>query len=87
MSAEELCELTCKIFRATGAPDYAARLVADSLVEANLTGHDSHGVIRITEYINKIREGRIDGPTSGLDPARLHSLIELAESALAPEAH
>ena len=34
--------------------------MADSLVEANLTGHDSHGVIRITEYINKIREGRID---------------------------
>ncbi len=53
----------------------------DSLDVALLTA------LNLARELVSIREGRIDGPTSGLDPARLHSLIELAESALAPEAH
>lgn len=60
LGAADLRELSGKIFRAAGAPDSVAGRVADALVEANLTGHDSHGVIRITEYLNGIREGRID---------------------------
>ncbi|MDA2932766.1 Ldh family oxidoreductase [Acidobacteria bacterium AH-259-D05] len=58
--AADLSVITIRIFQAAGVPDSTARCVADSLVEANLTGHDSHGVIRITEYLKKIREGRID---------------------------
>jgi uncharacterized oxidoreductase len=34
--------------------------VAASLTEANLTGHDSHGVIRVPAYVRAIHEGRID---------------------------
>ena len=34
------------IFRAAGAPDDHAQIVAEALVGANLAGHDSHGVIR-----------------------------------------
>jgi LDH2 family malate/lactate/ureidoglycolate dehydrogenase len=47
------------IFKSAGAPDEEARIVADHLVGANLAGHDSHGVIRIPTYIDRIRKGQI----------------------------
>jgi hydroxycarboxylate dehydrogenase B len=55
-----LREITQQIFQAAGAPDDVATIVAESLVEADLTGHDSHGVIRIVEYLNQIRAGHLD---------------------------
>ena len=40
------------IFEAAGgAPDEAKR-IADNLVEASLTGHDSHGVVRTEKYVD-----------------------------------
>ena len=36
-----------------------ARLVADHLVEANLVGHDSHGVIRIKKYVDWVKAGQV----------------------------
>jgi uncharacterized oxidoreductase len=33
--------------------------VADHLVQANLTGHDSHGVIRTPTYVRWLREGKV----------------------------
>lgn len=56
-SAECLLETTQKIFEAAGAPEEHARIVAEHLVEANLVGHDSHGVVRIIRYMEYIREG------------------------------
>ncbi len=53
----------------------------DSLDVALLTA------LNLSRELVSIREGRIDGPASGLDSGRLRSLIELAESALEPEAH
>jgi cell division protein ZapA (FtsZ GTPase activity inhibitor) len=53
----------------------------DSLDVALLTA------LNLSRELVSIREGRIDGPTSGLDSGRLRSLIELAESGLEPEAH
>ena len=39
------------IFVAYGVPAGKAEIVARSLVLANLKGHDSHGVIRVIEYV------------------------------------
>jgi uncharacterized oxidoreductase len=59
IAAERLRGLTAEIFRAAGcAPDEADR-VASHLVEANLVGHDSHGVIRIPSYVRWLREGKV----------------------------
>ena len=55
-----LAEYTRAIFAAAGAPDAIAQRMAASLVEANLSGHASHGVIRIMQYLGDIREGRLD---------------------------
>jgi uncharacterized oxidoreductase len=50
----------CAIFVAAGAPDAVAGRVAASLVLANQSGHDSHGAIRIPQYIRDIQTGQLD---------------------------
>jgi uncharacterized oxidoreductase len=44
---------------AAGTPPDLAQVVGESLVEANLVGHDSHGVLRLPQYIDSVREGRV----------------------------
>src|SRR4051812_23548413 len=46
------------LFRASGVPAEEAARVAESLVDANLCGHDSHGLIRVIQYVDAIRDGR-----------------------------
>lgn len=52
-------------------PDYAP-VIAESLVGANLTGHDSHGVLRLPWYANLIKLGRIV-PSARPSVADLHA--------------
>lgn len=57
--AEPLTEFVARVFQATGAePDVAAE-VALHLVRSNLSGHDSHGVIRVAQYVGQIGKGEI----------------------------
>jgi L-2-hydroxycarboxylate dehydrogenase (NAD+) len=51
VSADALRELTEKVFRKRGVPASDAATVADVLIEANLRGHDSHGVIRVPKWV------------------------------------
>ncbi len=52
-----LRETTTAIFAAAGMRADEARVVAELLVEANLVGHDSHGVIRIPQYLGQVEAG------------------------------
>ena len=54
-----LADYTSRIFQAAGTPKMTADLVGHSLVSANLAGHDSHGVIRIMQYLRQIDEDEI----------------------------
>ncbi|MHB8618216.1 MAG: Ldh family oxidoreductase [Chloroflexota bacterium] len=68
--AEALDALGGAIFEAAGAPSDSASLVSRALVDANLAGHDSHGVIRIPEYLSMIKDGRLKPaarPTMAVD--------------------
>ena len=47
------------ILRAIGAPDDVADEVARHLVRSNLSGHDSHGVIRIPWYVAQAVDGSL----------------------------
>lgn len=58
-AAPQLNRLAHAILAAAGAPDDIAACVAGSLVEANLKGVDSHGVMRLEWYLEQIREGVI----------------------------
>ncbi len=62
-SADQLRSLTAGLFEAVGTPAETAAFVANALVAANLTGHDSHGVIRILQYIEVVESGSLD-PTA-----------------------
>ncbi|MHB1134414.1 MAG: Ldh family oxidoreductase [Chloroflexota bacterium] len=57
--AEQLRRVASAIFQGAGAAPDVAELVANSLVSANLMGHDSHGVLRIPKYCQQIAEGQI----------------------------
>jgi uncharacterized oxidoreductase len=57
------------IFEACGVEENTAQTVADSLVLANLKGHDSHGVIRVLEYVPWIEKGWIV-PSAQLEVVR-----------------
>ena len=56
----ELVQFSTALFRAAGVPEAAANLVSKSLVEANLRGHDSHGVMRVPFYIGKVLDGTLN---------------------------
>ncbi|WP_162354554.1 Ldh family oxidoreductase [Natrialba swarupiae] len=45
------------VLTAAGVTEPHAATVAEALVRANLRGVDSHGVARLTAYVNKFREG------------------------------
>src|SRR4029077_16828938 len=57
--AEPLKTLTKAALAAAGTPEETAECVAQSLVEANLKGVDSHGVMRIGWHLEQIRDGVI----------------------------
>jgi LDH2 family malate/lactate/ureidoglycolate dehydrogenase len=59
VDGRELRSLVSRVLAAAGADPEAARVVARSLVLANLRGVDSHGVMRVPEYLEEIRRGRI----------------------------
>jgi len=63
LQASHLRAITQRILMAVGTPPPIATNVANVLVNANLAGHDSHGVLRIPAYLRLISEGRVD-PTA-----------------------
>ncbi len=58
-TAFHLHAITRRIFMAAGAPRHIADSVAGVLVNANLSGHDSHGVLRIPQYLGWIADGSL----------------------------
>ena len=55
--AARLVALSQSLFEAAGVPAADAAVVASSLVDANLCGHDSHGVMRVPQYVEFLRKG------------------------------
>ncbi|MGZ5156378.1 MAG: malate/lactate/ureidoglycolate dehydrogenase [Caldimonas sp.] len=55
--AEALAAAVAAVVRAAGSSEREAGQVAANLVEANLRGHDSHGVGMVPRYIDAVLEG------------------------------
>ncbi len=60
IDSRQLFARVAAIFEAEGVDPQQAAAVARNLVDANLTGHDSHGVVRMPRYIDAIRDGQIN---------------------------
>lgn len=58
--ADELLAFATEVFGRCGMAAADARLLADSLVEADLRGVHSHGVLRVPEYVRKLTTGGVD---------------------------
>ena len=54
---DQLEQFATEILSRTGVSREAAELTADSLVQADLWGHQSHGVMRLPWYVARIRTG------------------------------
>lgn len=49
-----------RLFRTFGTSEKNARLVAENLLTASLLGHDSHGILRLGRYVDKIDRQELD---------------------------
>jgi LDH2 family malate/lactate/ureidoglycolate dehydrogenase len=52
---ERLFDFATAVYVQAGMPGTDARLVADTLVQADLWGHQSHGVLRLGWYFDRVR--------------------------------
>ncbi len=57
IDAGRLNAFAAAVYRQAGMPEADAALVADTLVQADLWGHQSHGVLRLGWYLDRIRHG------------------------------
>jgi uncharacterized oxidoreductase len=65
LQAAQLRTTVSRIIAAAGSAPEEARIVADNLVLANLSGHDSHGVGMVPRYIDAVLEGGLK-PNTGI---------------------
>jgi len=65
VDSAELHGITRRIFAAAGSSEEEAAIVADHLVEANLKGHDSHGVGMIPSYLRNREAGSVSPNVEG----------------------
>lgn len=56
----QLKETVAAIFVGNGLPATDAAIVADSLVDADLRGVSSHGVVRVPTYVKGVKDGTIN---------------------------
>ena len=59
VTAAELQDYVSRIFEATGCAAAEAERTTRHLLSANLTGHDSHGIIRVPRYVQWLSEGKV----------------------------
>ncbi|MEM7346175.1 MAG: Ldh family oxidoreductase [Chloroflexota bacterium] len=57
---DEIIDLATQIFQAAGCAVETAEMVAHHLVETNLKGVESHGVMRLMQYVDQLESGYMD---------------------------
>lgn len=57
LNASQLTDLSTRILTGADVPPAEAAIIARELAGANLVGHDSHGVMRLMQYVQMIDDG------------------------------
>ena len=70
---------------ACGVPAADAELAAKQMIEADLTGFDAHGIVRLGDYmqLDQVRPGQCRRPTSRCCSARRRPRWSMATTASA----
>lgn len=69
VAAAALRDFIVRTFTTLGVPEHDAQTAADLMVEADLRGYDTHGVFRLRQYVNRLRNG---GITPAARMSRVH---------------
>ena len=59
ISAGRLTEIATQLLQGSGASEGEADIIARHSIGANLAGHDSHGIIQVPTYIDRVKRGHI----------------------------
>jgi uncharacterized oxidoreductase len=59
VAADRLVALVAAIMEGGGSATAEARAIARRLVDSNLVGHESHGVLRVGKYLDWVRDGTL----------------------------
>ena len=59
VEADRLENIASRLLQAAGASDEEAVIISRHSIGANLAGHDSHGIIQIPTYIDRVKQGHI----------------------------
>lgn len=59
IQADRLQNIAAQLLIGSGASEEEAEIVSKHSIGANLAGHDSHGIIQIPTYINRVKRGHI----------------------------
>lgn len=71
LSERKLAAFVIDVLGGIGVPPEDATIVADCLLTANLSGVDSHGVVRLAHYVRRLENGANSGaPANHLYPDR-----------------
>ncbi len=65
IAAPRLAAFVSRALTAAGVPEADAKIIAELMVEADLRGSDTHGVIRLPIYVRRIRAGGVN-PTPNI---------------------
>src|SRR5436309_15049082 len=77
ISASEARRVGLQILQGCGVPDAHATIQIDLLLDAELSGRPSHGLLRLHRIVERIRNGVIDPVTTGDHRWRSAALLEV----------
>ena len=80
MAADHLQGIGTRLFDAAGSPHEESKLVSEILVRSSLMGHDSHGILRFSQYAQWVRSKLIV-------PAAPFEIVEATSSFAVVDSH
>lgn len=75
LDVQSVLSIATELLLQAGAPDAHAALQAEILVEAEMRGHPSHGVMRLPRLLKRIGAGLIDVTTTGAQHWQTDSML------------
>lgn len=78
INPNSLSEYCAEIFKGLGVPQKEATIVAESLVDADIRGVSSHGVVRVSNYVARLTNGgtRADAQMKVVHDTQISALID-----------
>lgn len=57
LNYDQMFSVAHSILQAAGVPESESAIIAGELADSNMVGHDSHGIMRLVQYVEFIRDG------------------------------